>query len=104
MQSRSLRTPIGLAAVLGPLVLVAGCSPSGPKLESDIPLRSTAYLIENPQEMERLGVICEQWKGSQEPPMSWPSVVVQTCNNLDFARQMLRRKKDTEKLRRELGV
>ena len=47
---------------------------------------------------------CEKWKASQRPPASWPSVVVNNCNSVDLANQLLREKKDREEFKKGMGI
>ena len=63
-----------------------------------MPLRTTTYLMDHPQEQAELQAVCDRWKGSQQPPMSWPSVVVQNCGNSDLARSSLLRRAETERM------
>ncbi len=74
------------------------------KLRSDMPLRSTKYFMQNKGEMATVDSICTAWKASQRPPMSWPAVVVNNCNNVDAAKTLLLNKTETDKLRREAGI
>ena len=102
---RPCRDRAGSAAMFGAIMLLAACSPSGPQepengLRSDMPLRTTVYLVDHPQELAELKTICDRWKGSQQPPMSWPSVVVQNCNSSDAARTSLMNRAENEKLMR----
>lgn len=95
---------------LVPMILaLAACgskdSPSNQgELRSDMPLRTAKYYMENRGELADIDAICTAWKASQRPPMSWPSVVVNNCNNADTARTMLLNKAETEKLRKEAGI
>ena len=89
------------------VVALAGCgsnesTPSGePELRSDMPLQTAAYYMEHRDALTEMDSICTDWKGSQRPPMSWPSIVVNNCNNVNTAKTAIRNKSETEKLRRE---
>lgn len=73
-------------------------------LRSDMPLRSAKYFMEHKGEMAEVDAICTSWKASQRPPLSWPAVVVNNCNNVDTAKTLLLNKADTDKLRKEAGI
>lgn len=90
-------------------VALAACSPSerqqaGDDLRSDMPLRDAAHYTQHEQERVEMAGICETWKSSQRPPASWPSVVVNNCNNVDTARQLLQSKKDQDEFKRGMGI
>lgn len=94
-----------------PVVLaLAGCGTkegdqSGAnELRSDMELQSAAYFMEHRDALAEMDAICTDWKGSQRPPMSWPSVVVNNCNNVDTAKTAIQNKSETEKLRREGAI
>lgn len=95
---------------LVPIVLVLtacgskGSSSTEGNLRSDMPLRTAKFFIENSAERASVDAICTNWKASQRPPASWPSVVVENCNNVDTAKTLLRNKAETDKLRREAGI
>lgn len=91
------------------LALLAGCSPSeqqqtGDGLRSDMPLRETAYYVENERARVDMQVVCEKWKGSQRPIASWPSVVTSNCDNVDTAKQLVQSKKDREAFKKGMGL
>lgn len=73
-------------------------------LQSDMPLRTVKYYMENSDELAKTEEVCTAWRASQRPPASWPAVVVSNCNNSNTARTLLRNKSDTDKLRKEAGV
>ncbi|MGE6695028.1 hypothetical protein ACQKE8_21530 [Sphingobium limneticum] len=84
-----------------------GKKESGPvegELRSDLPLRTAKYYMENKSELAEVDAICTAWKASQRPPMSWPAVVINNCNNVDTAKTLLLNKSETDKLRREAGI
>ena len=89
------------------VIALAGCGtkegePSGGKeLRSDFELQTASYYMEHRDALAEMDAICTDWKGSQRPPMSWPSVVVNNCNNIDTAKTAIHNKSETEKLRRE---
>lgn len=97
-------------AVLSAFVaLVSGCSPSerqqtGDDLRSDMPLRDATYFMQHEQERNEMAGVCTKWKASQRPPASWPSVVVNNCNNLDTAIQLLQSKKDRDEFKKGMGL
>lgn len=98
-----------VAVIATIVVLVSGCSPSerqqtGDDLRSDIPLRDATYLIQHERERVEMVGICEKWKASQRPPASWPAVVVNNCNNVDTANQLLQSKKDRDEFKKGMGV
>src|SRR3546814_1678260 len=66
-----------------------------------MPLRSAKYFMQNKDELTEVDTICTAWKASQRPPLSWPAVVVNNCNNVDTAKTLLLNKNETDKLRRE---
>ena len=93
----------------GLLLTLAACGTKESKsdesnLRSDMPLRSAKYFMQNKDELTEVDTICTAWKASQRPPLSWPAVVVNNCNNVDTAKTLLLNKKETDKLRREAGI
>ncbi|MBW6525241.1 hypothetical protein KZ813_00120 [Sphingomonas sp. RHCKR7] len=94
--------------VLVPLAVASSCgspdSPSDEGLSSNMTLHNVTELVENAPLRDELDAECAKWKGSQRPPMSWPSVVVQNCNSVDGAKQFIRSKKDIEELRKGMGI
>ncbi len=48
--------------------------------------------------------VCDAWKASQRSPFSWPSVVVETCNNVASANEAIRRKKDRDDFKKGMGI
>ena len=95
---------------LAPIILaLAACGTKESKsdesnLRSDMPLRSAKYFMQNKGELTEVDTICTAWKASQRPPLSWPAVVVNNCNNVDTAKTLLLNKNETDKLRREAGI
>lgn len=88
---------------------LAACSPSerqqtGDDLRSDMPLREATYYVEHEEDRVEMAGICEKWKASQRPPASWPSVVVNNCNNVDTAKQILQSKKDLSEFKKGMGI
>lgn len=93
----------------GLLLTLAACGTKESKsdesnLRSDMPLRSAKYFMQNKSELTEVDTICTAWKASQRPPLSWPAVVVNNCNNVDTAKTLLLNKSETDKLRREAGI
>ncbi|KMS51781.1 hypothetical protein ACNFJ7_17645 (plasmid) [Sphingomonas sp. HT-1] len=93
----------------GLLLTLAACGTKESKsdesnLRSDMPLRSAKYFMQNKDELTEVDTICTAWKASQRPPLSWPAVVVNNCNNVDTAKTLLLNKNETDKLRREAGI
>lgn len=91
------------------LLVLAACGTkeegkSQDNLRSDMPLRSAKYLMDHKDELAEIDAICTAWKASQRPPLSWPAVVVNNCNNADTARTLLLNKAETDKLRKEAGI
>ena len=91
------------------LAFVTGCSSSekdqtGDDLKSDMPLRDVAFYTDNQPQRQEMEAVCSDWKSSQRPPASWPSVVVSTCNNVDTANELLRSKKDRDEFKKGMGV
>ena len=91
------------------IVALAACSPSerqqtGDDLRSDMPLRDANYYTQHEQERVEMASICETWKASQRPPASWPAVVVNNCNNVDTARQLIQSKKDRDEFKKGMGI
>lgn len=80
-----------------------GSSSHAGDLRSDFPLQTTDYYVQNASELAKMDGICTAWKGSQRPPLSWPSVVVSNCNNVDAAKGILVRKTEQDKLLKEAG-
>lgn len=96
--------------VIGTIVaLASGCSPSerqqsGDDLRSDMPLRDAAYYMQHEQQRAEISGVCAKWKASQRPPASWPSIVVNNCNNVETAQQLLRSKKDRDEFKKGMGL
>jgi hypothetical protein len=91
------------------IMAVAGCTKSeeeqgSDSLKSDMQLRDAAFYVDHQAEREEMEAVCIQWKSSQRPPASWPSVVVATCNNVDTANQLLRTRKDRDEFKKGMGV
>jgi hypothetical protein len=91
------------------IVALASCSPSerqqtGDDLRSDMPLRDAPYFAQHEQERVEMARICEKWKSSQRPLASWPSVVVNNCNNVDTANQLIQAKKDRDEFKKGMGI
>lgn len=98
-----------VAVIVAIVALAAGCSPSerqqtGDDLRSDMPLRDAPFYMQHDQERAEMAGDCEKWKASQRPPASWPSVVVNNCNSVDLANQLLREKKDREEFKKGMGI
>jgi len=95
--------------MIWPVLAVTACSPSeksqtGDNLRSDIPLRSAPYLSEHPQEFAQVDAMCEQWKASQRPIATWPAVVTENCNNANAARLRNLQKKQSEHMKKQMGI
>ncbi|MBW6533001.1 hypothetical protein KZ820_19840 [Sphingomonas sp. RRHST34] len=91
------------------IVALASCSPSerqqtGDDLRSDMPLRDATYYTQHEQDRVGMAGVCEKWKASQRPPSSWPSVVVNNCNNVDTANQLIQSKKDRDEFKKGMGI
>lgn len=102
---RNLRAAIVSLAI----VALASCSPSerqqtGDDLRSDMPLRDATYFTQHEQERVEMAAICEKWKASQRSLASWPSVVVNNCNNIDTANQLIQLKKDRDEFKKGMGI
>lgn len=102
--------PKARAIVIATIVaLASGCSPSerqqtGDDLRSDMPLRDATYYVQHEQQRMEMSGVCEKWKASQRPPASWPSVVVNNCNNVETAKQLLQSKKDRAEFKKGMGL
>ncbi len=89
---------------------LAGCgtnestSSGSDEPRSDMPLQTASYYIGHKDDLAEMDKICTDWKGSQRPPMSWPSVIVNNCNSVDTAKTSIQNKAETEKLRREGAI
>lgn len=97
---------LGVVIVLG---LLAGCSKSeqqqtGDALRSDMPLHDAAYYLANDADRIEMQGVCNQWKASQRPPLSWPSIVAETCNNVATANEEIRSKKDRASFKSGMGI
>lgn len=68
------------------------------ELRSDMPARSVRYYKENPSEMIEMDGVCEDWKASQRPLLSWPSVVISNCNNVQGAKRSIANRGENKKL------
>jgi len=91
------------------LTFVSGCSQSEQNqteddLRSDMPLRDAAFYMKNQPQRQEMETVCADWKSSQRPPASWPSIVVSTCNNVDTANELLRSRKDRDEFKKGMGV
>lgn len=91
------------------LTLLTACSKSeqqqtGDGLRSDMQLHDTAYYIANDAARAEMQDVCDKWKASQRSPFSWPSVVVETCNNVASANEAIRRKKDRNDFKKGMGI
>jgi len=103
-----LRT-IRAATVSLAIATLASCSPSeqqqtGDDLRSDMPLRAAIFYTQHEQERVKMAGLCEKWKASQRPPASWPSVVVNNCDNVDTANQLIQSKKDRDEFKKGVGI
>jgi hypothetical protein len=88
---------------------IAGCTKSeekqaGDGLRSDMPLRDVAFYADHQPERGEMETVCAQWKSSQRPPASWPSIVVSTCNNVDSANELLKSRKDRDDFKKGMGL
>ncbi|GEM_PF-1240348 len=97
------------ATVILAIGALVSCSPSerqqtGDDLRSDMPLRDATYFTQHEQDRVEMAGICEKWKASQRPPASWPSVVVNNCNNVDTAKQLIQSKKDQDEFKKGMGI
>lgn len=91
------------------VIAISSCTKSeenqtGDGLRSDMQLRDVAFYADHQPEREEMESVCAQWKSSQRPPSTWPSVVVSTCNNVDSANEMLRSRKDRDEFKKGMGV
>lgn len=68
------------------------------ELRSDMPARSIRYYTKNRSEMNEMDGLCEAWKASQRPPLSWPSVVMTNCNNVQGAKHSISNRAENQKL------
>lgn len=97
------------AGIIAGFALLAGCSKSeqqqtGNGLRSDMQLHDTAYYVANEAARVEMQGVCDKWKASQRSPFSWPSVVVETCNNVAGANEAIRRKKDRDDFKKGMGI
>lgn len=104
--ARSRQLAIG---VIASLAFVSACSKSeqqqtGDGLRSDMPLHDVTYYVANNAARVEMQSVCDQWKASQHAPLSWPSVVVQTCNNVASANEAIRQKKDRADFKKGMGI
>ena len=102
--TKLLRISVVALALFG-----AGCSQSeetqaGDALRSDISLKSAQYLLDHPDEAAELKLVCDQWKASQRPLGSWPSVVTENCNNENTARSLRARREQREHMKQQMGI
>jgi len=91
------------------IVALASCSPSerqqtGDDLRSDMPLRDATYYTQHEQDRVEMAGVCKNWQASQRPPSSWPSVVVNNCNNVDTANQLIQSKRDRDEFKKGMGI
>ena len=89
--------------------LLAGCSKSeqqqtGEGLRSDMQLYDVAYYVANDAARNEMQGVCNQWKASQRSPFNWPSVVVETCNNVASANEAIRNKRDRADFKKGMGI
>lgn len=99
---------LAIGAIAG-LVLLAACSKSEQQqsadgLRSDMQLHDAAYYVANDAARAEMQGVCDKWKASQRSPFSWPSVVVETCNNVASANEVIRQKKDREEFKKGMGI
>lgn len=81
-----------------------GSDSSAPALRSDMPARSASFYVEHRAEMAEMETVCDEWRASQRPAASWPSVVFGNCNSLNTAKTMISNDAETKKLRKEAGI
>ena len=98
-----------VAAIAALVALASGCSPSeqrqtGDDLRSDMPLRDAPFYMQHDEERAEMAGVCEKWKASQRPPASWPSVVVNNCNNVETANQLIKSKQDRDEFKKGMGL
>jgi hypothetical protein len=98
-----------MAGIIAGFALLAGCSKSeqqqtGNELRSDMQLHDTAYYVANEAVRVDMQGVCDKWKASQRSPFSWPSVVVETCNNVASANEAIHRKKDRDDFKKGMGI
>lgn len=91
------------------IMAIAGCTKSeeeqaGDGLRSDMPLRDVAFYADHQPERAEMEAVCAQWKSSQRPPASWPSIVVSTCNNVESANELLKSRKDRDDFKKGMGL
>lgn len=77
---------------------------SGDGLRSDMQLHDVAYYVANDAARTEMQGVCDKWKASQRSPFSWPSVVVETCNNVTSANEAIRQKKDRADFKKGMGI
>lgn len=102
----SRQSAVGVVIVL---CLLSGCSKSeqrqtGDDLRSDMQLHDVAYYVNHDAERKEMQGVCEKWKASQRSPFSWPSVVVETCNNVTDADEAIRQRKDRQEFKNGMGI
>lgn len=73
-------------------------------LTSDMTLRSVQYFVEHQDEALEVRKACDAWKGSQRPVMSWPSVVMQNCENEGTAHATILQRKNNDHMMQQMGV
>ena len=91
------------------LLVLSACSQSeqtqsGEALQSDLPLRSVEYLMSHAEDAAAVQAMCSNWKNSQRPVTSWPSVVTENCSNKDTVRMLKIEDERRQKLKRQAGI
>lgn len=105
----SIRCSISVAMALCLGLYLGACSKSeeqqtGSDLRSDMQLHDVAYYVANDAARSEMQTVCDKWKASQRSPFSWPSVVVQTCNNVTGANEVIQHKRDRADFRKGMGI
>lgn len=80
----------GLCLIMG----AAACTgnPSAPRSEN-MPLQTTQYYYDNPDELRDMLAECKRWKASNTPIGAIPAVVVSNCASANEANFILTRPK-----------
>lgn len=102
---RRARTASGLSLV----GLILACTPAEQQqdadgLASDMQLYAVKDLMARPALLAEVNAVCDKLKASQRPPMSFPAVVINNCNNADSAKQLELQRKDREQFKRGMGI
>lgn len=93
--------PIAIALAITACSGKSGGSGGG---EPTMTLHTQQELMADPKLFAEVDAQCNQWKGSQKSPLSFPAAVINTCNNLDGARMQKFHERDIQALREAAGI